>query len=106
MVNISENIKKTYQDPPITEECEECECPICFDKLIKPLTCPNGHKICEDHYLKYITATYETVTYATSKLSKGRCFICRETLSTSCFSQAFIKQLPDVIAIAQLERAK
>ena len=93
--------KKTYQDPPIAEEREEGECPICYDKLSKPLTCPNGHKVCEDHYLKYITATYET-----SNLPKGRCFICRETLSTSCFSQGFIKQLPDVIVNAQLKKAK
>lgn len=85
-----------------TNECQECECPICYGKLIRPITCPNGHKICEDHYLQYITSTYDNL----NNIPKGKCFMCREPLTISCFNKTFIKNLPTVMTSAQLKKAK
>jgi hypothetical protein len=94
--------KNKEQSYATTNECQECECPICYEKLVRPITCPNGHKICENHYLQYITSTYDSLT----NIPKGICFMCREPLTIDYFSQAFIKKLPNIMIQAQLKKAK
>ena len=91
---------KAKTDDSNHDSNQDCECPICYDKLSNPLICPNGHKVCQDHYLQYITSTYDT-----NHVPKGRCFMCRATIPTSSFSKEFIDKLPFIITNAQLKRS-
>lgn len=100
--HVKKSAKTQDKAPTYKRECEECdECPICYDALSKPLICPNGHSVCQEHYLQHITATYDHYC----NLPKGRCFVCRASFPTSSFSQEFIEKLPGVITKAQFKRA-
>lgn len=92
--------RNSCQSKNYDRECEECECPICYNPLSKPITCPNGHKVCQEHYLQHINAVYDDDW----RVPKGICFMCRAELPSSCFTKNFILQLPFIFTKAHINR--
>jgi hypothetical protein len=75
-------------------ECDE-ECPVCYCSPTDVIICPNGHKICGEHYLSDIASLS-----ATRVDNHIKCFVCRVWIDSKQFDLEFIKKLPVAYAKA------
>ena len=81
------------------DSCVECddECPVCYDTTVGTITCPNGHRICGQHYIDDISAMWKN-----RRDNHIKCFVCRQRISCSQFNVDFITTLPSAY-IAHLQ---
>ena len=80
----------TTQEVITTTSCVECdeECPVCYCSPTNIITCPNGHKICGEHYISDIASLS-----ATRVDNHIKCFVCRVRIDSKQFDLDFIKNL-------------
>ena len=74
------------------DSCVECddECPVCYDSTVGTITCPNGHRICGQHYIDDISAMW-----IHRDDNHIKCFVCRQRICCSQFNVDFITTLPN-----------
>ena len=53
------------------------------------VTCCNGHKVCEKHYLQRAKAIYEEGRRAFHDDDVHRCFLCRTSMCNDLFSDRY-----------------
>ena len=75
------------------------ECPVCMETCAElSVTCCNGHKVCEKHFLQRAKAVYEEDRMAFGGDScVQRCFVCRTDLGNDRFSDNYHKLINWVI---------
>ena len=74
------------------DPCVECddECPVCYESTVGTITCPNGHRICGQHYFDDISAMWRNRSD-----NHIKCFVCRQRIRRSQFNVDFITTLPN-----------
>ena len=82
------------------DPCVECddECPVCYESTVGTITCPNGHRICGQHYIDDISAMWKNRSN-----NHIKCFVCRQRISCSQFNVDFITTLPSAYMAQYLQ---
>ena len=76
------------------------KCSVCMEEHSKlAVTCCNGHKICEKHYLQRYKAIYEEGREAFNDDHAQKCFMCRTPMEDARFSQTYDKNLKLLVAL-------
>ena len=65
------------------------ECSICYGEICMPITCPNGHRVCGQHYQDDIASMCRQ-----RRDNHIKCFLCRERIESTQFDLMFITTLP------------
>ena len=78
---------------------EELECAVCMELCAElSVTCCNGHKVCEKHYLQRAKAVYEEGRYAFGGEGRvQRCFLCRARIPDNKFSDQHHKIMEAIV---------
>ena len=67
----------------------ENECSICYGEICMPITCPNGHRVCGQHYQDDIASMCKHRSD-----NHIKCFLCRTRIDSTQFDLKFIASLP------------
>ena len=68
------------------------ECVVCMEPCNElSVSCCNGHRVCEKHYLHRAKAIYEEGRLAFHDDDVQRCFLCRTDIQDDKFSKQHIK---------------
>lgn len=75
------------------------ECVVCMEPCAESsVSCCNGHRVCEKHYLHRAKAIYEEGRLAFHDDDVQRCFLCRTNIEDDKFSEEHFKLLHIVSA--------
>ena len=75
------------------------ECVVCMEPCAEfSVSCCNGHKVCEKHYLHRAKAIYEEGRLAYHEDDVQRCFLCRTGIEDDEFSNKHHKVMKIVVA--------
>ena len=90
--NQTQDTQNQTQDTQNDDPCIECddECPVCYMSTVGTITCPNGHRICGQHYIEDISAMWKN-----RRDNHIKCFVCRQRIDKSQFNVDFITTLPN-----------
>ena len=70
------------------------ECVVCMEPCAElTVSCCNGHRVCEKHYLHRAKAIYEEGRMAFHADNVQRCFLCRTDIQDDKFSEEHHKRL-------------